>query len=103
MAGEKAVAVPSAWMSWSGRYRRVLAPACDVALALVVLLAAERYDAEYDLVLGVLTAGCLLARRRFPGAVMAAVLALALAQFVLDGMSTAYGITRPMSRGLRPA
>ncbi len=87
MAGEKAVAVPSAWMSWSGRYRRVLAPACDVALALVVLLAAERYDAEYDLVLGVLMAGCLLARRRFPGAVMAAVLALALAQFVLDGVS----------------
>ncbi|CAM5708408.1 histidine kinase OS=Streptomyces tendae OX=1932 GN=F3L20_01880 PE=4 SV=1 [Streptomyces tendae] len=79
--------MPSAWMSWSGRYRRVLAPACDVALALVVLLAAERYDAEYDLVLGVLMAGCLLARRRFPGAVMAAVLALALAQFVLDGVS----------------
>lgn len=86
MAGEKAAAVPSAWMAWSGRYRRVVALACDAALALVVLLAAERYDAEYDLVLGVLMAGCLLARRRFPGAVMAAVLALTLVQFVLDGV-----------------
>lgn len=71
-------------MTLSGRYGRAVARACDIAMALGVLMAANQYSEEYDLVLGFLMALCLLARRRFPGTVMVAVLALTVVQFVLD-------------------
>ncbi|OSP39566.1 MULTISPECIES: sensor histidine kinase [unclassified Streptomyces] len=83
MAEERAVPVPSAWMTPSGRYGRAVARACDIGVALVVLVAAEYYGGEYDLLLGGLMALCLLARRRLPGTVLAAVLALGVVQFVL--------------------
>ncbi len=78
--------VPSAWMALPGRYGRAVARACDIGVALVVLVAADYYSAEYDLAVGGLMALCLLARRRFPGTVMAAVLVLCVAQFVLAGL-----------------
>ncbi|MFF9484009.1 sensor histidine kinase [Streptomyces sp. NPDC014676] len=83
MAEERTVLVPSAWMTPSGRYGRAVARACDIGIALVVLVAAEYYSVEYDLLLGGLMALCLLARRRFPGTVLAAVLGLGVVQFVL--------------------
>ncbi|MFF2324907.1 MULTISPECIES: histidine kinase [unclassified Streptomyces] len=73
-------------MALSGRYGRAVARACDMGVALVVLVAAEYYGAEYDLLLGGLMALCLLARRRFPSTVMAVVLALSVVQFVLYGL-----------------
>ncbi|MEW1602640.1 sensor histidine kinase [Streptomyces sp. NPDC093808] len=81
MAEESTVPVP--WITPSGRYARALGRAIDVALALVVLLAAQRYTGDYDLLLGALMALALLARRRRPVTVMAVVLTLALAQFLL--------------------
>lgn len=84
MTEERTVPVPSSWMTLSGRYGRAVARACDIAMALGVLMAANQYSEEYDLVLGFLMALCLLARRRFPGTVMVAVLALTVVQFVLD-------------------
>lgn len=83
MTEERTVPVPSAWMALSGRYGRAVARACDIGVALVVLVAADYYSAEYDLLLGGLMALCLLARRRFPGTVMAVVLALSVVQFAL--------------------
>ncbi|MFD7714703.1 sensor histidine kinase [Streptomyces sp. NPDC059814] len=83
MAEERTVAVPSSWMTLSGRYGRAVARACDIAIALVVLVAAQYYGAEYDLVLGALMGLCLLARRRFPGMVLGLVLALSAVQLVL--------------------
>ncbi|MET9776014.1 histidine kinase [Streptomyces sp. NPDC006367] len=83
MAEERTAPVPSAWTALTGRYGRALARACDIGIALVVLVAADRYSAEYDLLLGGLMALSLLARRRFPGTVMAVVLALSVAQFAL--------------------
>ncbi|MEU4655953.1 sensor histidine kinase [Streptomyces sp. NPDC023723] len=74
---------PSAWLTLSGRPGRVVALACDLGMALVVLVAGKYYGAEYDLVLGTLMALCLLARRRFPGTVLTAVLALSVGQFLL--------------------
>jgi signal transduction histidine kinase len=71
-------------MTLSGRYGRAVARACDIVMALGVLMAASRYSEDYDLVLGLLMALCLLARRRFPGTVMVAVVALTVVQFVLD-------------------
>jgi signal transduction histidine kinase len=84
LAEERTVSVPSSWMTLSGRYGRAVARACDIAMALGVLVAASHYSEEYDLVLGLLMALCLLARRRFPGTVMVAVVALTVVQFVLD-------------------
>ncbi|MFJ8182157.1 sensor histidine kinase [Streptomyces sp. NPDC096105] len=75
--------VPAPWITPSGRYARALGRAIDVALALVVLLAAQRYTGDYDLLLGALMALALLARRRRPVTVMAVVLTLALVQFLL--------------------
>ncbi|MFH8469923.1 sensor histidine kinase [Streptomyces sp. NPDC017991] len=86
MAEERTAPVPSPWMALSGRYGRAVARACDMGIALVVLVAAWYYDAEYDLLLGGLMALCLLARRRFPGTVLAVVLALGVVQFVLHGL-----------------
>ncbi|MGW4231398.1 sensor histidine kinase [Streptomyces sp. NPDC004980] len=86
MAEERTVPAPSAWMTLSGRYGRAVARACDLGIVLVVLVTAQYYSAEYDLLLGGLMALCLLARRRFPGTVMAAVLALSVVQFVLHGL-----------------
>ncbi|GAA2282561.1 sensor histidine kinase [Streptomyces atrovirens] len=83
MAEERTVPVPSAWMAPSGRYGRAMARACDIGIALVVLVAAEYYSGDYDLLLGGLMALCLLARRRLPGTVLAVVLALSVVQFVL--------------------
>ncbi|MFG2591290.1 sensor histidine kinase [Streptomyces sp. NPDC048438] len=85
MAEERTVSVPSSWMALSGRYGRAVARACDISMALVVLVAADYYSAEYDSVLGSLMALCLLARRRFPATVLAVVLALSIVQFVLYG------------------
>ncbi|GAA4958162.1 hypothetical protein GCM10023238_26140 [Streptomyces heliomycini] len=70
-------------MTPSGRYGRAVARACDIGVALVVLAAAQYYGGDYDLLLGGLMALSLLARRRFPATVMAVVLALGVAQFVL--------------------
>jgi hypothetical protein len=61
----------------------------------VVLVAAERYDAGYDMVLGGLMALCMCARRRFPGTVMAAVLGLVSVQFVLQGVPDTRWRRRP--------
>ncbi|MFH9730965.1 sensor histidine kinase [Streptomyces sp. NPDC017260] len=83
MAEERTVPVPSAWMALSGRYGRAVARACDIGMALVVMVATWYYDAEYDLLLGWLMALCLLARRRYPGTVMAVVLALSAVQLAL--------------------
>ncbi|MFI1416820.1 sensor histidine kinase [Streptomyces sp. NPDC020731] len=83
MTEERAVPVPSSWMTLSGRYGRAVARACDIGIALVVLVAADYYGGEYDLLLGGLMALSLLARRRFPATVMAVVLALGVVQFVL--------------------
>ncbi|WP_217140560.1 sensor histidine kinase [Streptomyces sp. AC627_RSS907] len=87
MTEERTVPVPSAWTALSGRYGRALARACDIGIALVVLAATDYYDAEYDLLLGGLMALSLLARRRFPGTVMAVVLALSVVQFALYNLS----------------
>ncbi|MFI2505068.1 sensor histidine kinase [Streptomyces sp. NPDC018972] len=84
MTEERTVPVPSSWMTLSGRYGRAVARVCDIAMALGVLIAANQYSEDYDLVLGLLMALCLLVRRRFPGTVMVAVLALTVVQFVLD-------------------
>ncbi|MEU3728552.1 histidine kinase [Streptomyces sp. NPDC033538] len=86
MAEERTVPVPSAWMTPSGRYGRAVARACDTGMALVVLVAAWYYGAEYDLPLGWLMALCLLARRRYPGTVMAVVLALSAVQLALHDL-----------------
>ncbi|MFD5037188.1 sensor histidine kinase [Streptomyces sp. NPDC058377] len=86
LAEETTVPVASPWTALSGRYGRAVARACDLGIALVVLVAAGYYDAEYDLLLGGLMALCLLARRRFPGTVTAVVLALGVVQFVLYGL-----------------
>ncbi|MFD8256711.1 sensor histidine kinase [Streptomyces werraensis] len=75
--------VPVPWIAPSGRYARVLGRAVDVALALAVLVAAYDYAGDHDLLLGALMALALLARRKRPGTVMAVVMALALAQFLL--------------------
>lgn len=83
LAEETTVPVASPWTVLSGRYGRAVARACDLGIALVVLVAAGYYDAEYDLLLGGLMALCLPARRRFPGTVMAVVLALGVVQFAL--------------------
>jgi signal transduction histidine kinase len=83
LAEERTVSVPSSWMTLSGRYGRWVARACDIGIALVVLVAAEYYSGEYDLLLGGLMGLCLLARRRFPGTVMAVVLALSVVQLLL--------------------
>lgn len=71
-------------MTLSGRWGRAAARAGDIAMALAVLLAAHQYTAEYDLLLGLLMGLCLLARRRYPGTVMAAVMVLSVVQFLLD-------------------
>ncbi|MGC9442922.1 sensor histidine kinase [Streptomyces sp. WG5] len=84
MTEERTAPVPSPWLTLSGRYGRAVARACDIAMALGVWVAASHYGEEYDLVLGSLMGLCLLARRRFPGTVMVAVLALSVVQFVLD-------------------
>ncbi|MDT0405866.1 MULTISPECIES: sensor histidine kinase [Streptomyces] len=84
MAEQRTVSVPSSWMTPSGRYGRAVARACDLGIALVVLVAAEYYSADHDLLLGGLMALSLLARRRFPGTVMAVVLALGAVQFALS-------------------
>lgn len=76
---------PSGWIQLTGRYRRLVGLACDVGLALVVLVAADRYDQDLDLPLGFLMALSMFVRRRFPVTVLAAVLALATVQFVLEG------------------
>ncbi|MFC9112331.1 MULTISPECIES: hypothetical protein [Streptomyces] len=81
MAEENTGPIP--WITPSGRYARALGPATDIALALVVLLAAQRYAGDHDLLLGGLMALALLARRQRPATVMAVVMALALAQFLL--------------------
>lgn len=78
--------VPSSWMTPSGRYGRAVARACDIGIASVVLLAAQRYNAEYDQILGGLMGLCLLARRRFSGTVMTVVLALSFVQLVLHDL-----------------
>ncbi|MER7489007.1 sensor histidine kinase [Streptomyces sp. NPDC126497] len=83
MAEERTVPVPSSWMTLSGRSGRAVARACDIGVALVVLVAAEHYGGDYDLLLGGLMAVSLLARRRFPATVMAVVLALGVVQFAL--------------------
>ncbi|WP_345594260.1 sensor histidine kinase [Streptomyces marokkonensis] len=70
-------------MTLSGRYGRAVARAGDTGMALVVLVATWYYDGEYDLLLGWLMALCLLARRRYPGTVMAVVLALSAVQLAL--------------------
>lgn len=70
-------------MTLSGRYGRAVARACDIGITLVVLVAAEYYSGEYDLLLGALMGLCLLARRRFPGTVMTLVLALSVVQLLL--------------------
>ncbi|WP_261383805.1 hypothetical protein [Streptomyces sp. T12] len=49
----------------------------------MVLLAAQRYAGDHDLLLGGLMALALLARRQRPATVMAVVMALALVQFLL--------------------
>ncbi|MGC9501518.1 sensor histidine kinase [Streptomyces sp. WG7] len=84
MTEERTVPVPSSWMTLSGRYGRAVARAGDIAMALGVWVAASQYGEEYDLVLGSLMGLCLLARRRFPGTVMVAVLSLTVVQFALD-------------------
>ncbi|WP_436739353.1 sensor histidine kinase [Streptomyces sp. BBFR102] len=71
-------------MTRSSQYGRVVARATDIGIALVVVAAARSYSSEYDLLLGVLMALCLLGRRRFPGRVLAAVLALGVVQFILE-------------------
>ncbi|CAL9594299.1 hypothetical protein SUDANB145_05289 [Streptomyces sp. enrichment culture] len=71
-------------MTLSGRLGRAVARASDIAMALAVLIAAGQYTEEYDLLLGSLMGLCLLARRRYPGTVMAAVMVLSVVQFVLD-------------------
>ncbi|MFI8093844.1 sensor histidine kinase [Streptomyces sp. NPDC086080] len=86
MAQQRTVPVPSSWMTPSGRYGRAVARACDIGIALVVLAAADYYGVGYDLLLGGLMALSLLARRRFPGTVLAAVLALTLVQFLLHDL-----------------
>jgi signal transduction histidine kinase len=78
---------PSAWIHLTGRYRQVVGRVCDVGLALVVLLAANQYDAEFDLPLGVLMGLCLFARRQYPVTVLGAVLALTVVQFALHDPS----------------
>lgn len=75
---------PSGWIHPAGRYRRLVGLVCDVGLALVVLAAAEPYGQDFDLPLGFLMACSMFVRRRSPVTVLAAVLALAMAQFVLD-------------------
>jgi signal transduction histidine kinase len=86
LAEERTVAVPSSWMTPSGRYGRAVAQACDIGMALSVVAAAWYYGAEYDLVLGALMGLSLLGRRRFPGTVLALVLALSAVQFVLHAV-----------------
>ncbi|MFJ8541861.1 sensor histidine kinase [Streptomyces sp. NPDC093586] len=86
MTKERTDPVPPSWTALSGRYGHVVARACDIGMALVVLVAADYYDAEYDLILGGLMALPLLARRRLPGTVMAVVLALAAVQLALDDL-----------------
>ncbi|WPP29449.1 sensor histidine kinase [Streptomyces sp. CL7] len=78
---------PVPWITPSGRYARVLGRAVDIALALAVLVAAYEYAGAYDLLLGALMALALLARRKRPVTVMAVVMALALAQFLLHDPS----------------
>ncbi|MFH8974085.1 sensor histidine kinase [Streptomyces sp. NPDC017890] len=90
MAEERTVPVPSSWMTPSGRSGRAVARACDIGIALVVLVAAEYYSGDYDLLLGGLMALCLLARRRYPGTVMAAVLALSIVQHLLSNLYDLY-------------
>ncbi|MFK0115807.1 sensor histidine kinase [Streptomyces sp. NPDC090994] len=84
MTEERTVPVPSSLMTLSGRLGRAVARASDIAMALAVLIAAGQYTEEYDLLLGSLMGLCLLARRRYPGTVMAAVMVLSVVQFVLD-------------------
>ncbi|MFE9912432.1 sensor histidine kinase [Streptomyces clavifer] len=86
MDEDRTVAVPSPWVTPSGRDERAVARACDIGMALVVAAAAWYYSAEYDRVLGALMGLCLLARRRFPGTVLALVLALSIVQFVLHAV-----------------
>lgn len=77
-----------AWaLPLTGRRRRTVGVVSDVALALVVVVSANRYDAFGDLVVGGLMALCLLARRRLPGTVLVAVLGLGAAQFALHDLS----------------
>ncbi len=83
LAEQRTVPVPSSWLAPSGRYGRLLARTCDIAMALVVLMAAGYYGGDYDLLLAFLMALGMPARRRHPGTVMAAVLALCVVQFVL--------------------
>ncbi|MFE4385855.1 sensor histidine kinase [Streptomyces sp. NPDC056844] len=97
MAEETTAPVTSPWAALSGRYGRAVARACDLGIALVVLVAAGYYDAEYDLLLGGLMALCLLARRRFPGTVMAVVLALGVVQFILYGLPDLPLVSAPAS------
>ncbi|MFF1277549.1 sensor histidine kinase [Streptomyces marokkonensis] len=78
--------VPAGALLLTGRRRRAMGVVCDVALALVVVMAASQYSTFTDLVLGGVMALCLLARRRLPGAVLAAVLALTAAQFALHDL-----------------
>ncbi|MEU5222368.1 hypothetical protein AB0G55_06850 [Streptomyces toyocaensis] len=78
--------VPVGALLLTGRRRRAMGVVCDVALALVVVVAASQYSTFTDLVLGGVMALCLLARRRLPGAVLAAVLALTAAQFALHDL-----------------
>ncbi|MBT2415621.1 sensor histidine kinase [Streptomyces sp. ISL-12] len=84
MTEERTVPVPSSLMTLSGRLGRAVARASDIAMALAVLIAAGQYTEDYDLLLGSLMGLCLLARRRYPGTVMAAVMVLSVVQFVLD-------------------
>ncbi|MFJ8921612.1 sensor histidine kinase [Streptomyces sp. NPDC102415] len=97
LAEKRTAPVASPWTALSGRYGRAVARACDLGIALVVLVAAGYYDAEYDLLLGGLMALCLLARRRFPGTVMAVVLALGVVQFVLYGLPDLPLVSAPAS------
>ncbi|MGW2133722.1 sensor histidine kinase [Streptomyces coelicoflavus] len=86
---------PARALLLNGAARRVAARLCDVLLVLVVLAGADRADSELDLVVGGLMALCLLLRRRRPGGVLAAVLALGAAQFALHGLSDTQPTTVP--------
>jgi signal transduction histidine kinase len=76
---------PAAWIRLTGRYRHLLGRLGDVGLALLILLTADPYGVGYDWPLSALMALTMFVRRRWPAAVLAAVLALCTAQGLLSG------------------
>ncbi|MFF6999573.1 sensor histidine kinase [Streptomyces sp. NPDC008313] len=84
--GPAKLGAPAGALLLTGRRRHTMGVVCDVALALVVVVAASRYNAFADLGMGGLMALCLLARRRLPGTVLVVVLALVAAQFALHDL-----------------